>query len=433
MLKGGAMPGSNSPEDTHLSALPSFPATSAFLESALPGRSARMKRLRRQILEFAANPTAKAVLLRGPIGVGKSTIARLIALLKRVAPLSADKAKEFLSLVPFNGPFQVDVRYLSTWYVELSLTGLVETLAESQLFGSGEGSFSDAEERAGVFEAASRGRVAKGKEEPVGARVTKGVVFLDEIGDLSEKLQAKLLPVLSGNVFYRVGTEGKNNAELEFRGITITASWRELTNGRLRPDLLSRIAPYVIDVPGVDERIDDFDFLLDGIEHSVLRILRRSIEELSTTDPHVDRGYWRRRIDDLKPLKQTHRDFLRQVPWESRANLRGLTAAIEQIIATGAEPEAIVASLPTSQPSHAESNEEDSLLRQLIAQDRTGGRLGTHVKAIERERRRSLRVKLQSDRTAFAQLSEVLGIEPEQLRIQLRDIDRDRRTAEDDP
>jgi DNA-binding NtrC family response regulator len=401
-----------------------------FLEKALPGQSAAILQVRRQILEFVASPTARLILLRGPIGVGKSTIARLIALLKRVAPLSPDAAKEFLDVVPWSGPNQIDVRYLKSWYVELALTGLVETLAEAQLFGSVKGAYSDAQDKAGVFELAARGLSGKAREVSIGARVTKGVVFLDEIGDLPEKLQAKLLPVLSGGVFYRVGGEGKE--ELEFRGVTITASWKDLGAGSLRPDLLSRIAQYVIDVPGVDDRTEDFDPLLEEIEHAVIRMTRSSIEELCKTDWQVDRGYWRSRLETLKPLARSDRDFLRKVPWGPRANLRGLTTAVEQIFSTGADAQTVVANLPIYDSLGADGSNKLDLFGQLLMRARTGDGLGAHVKAIERQRRAALRAKLQADRGALATLSEALAIDPDKLRLQARDLDRDRRGAEED-
>jgi DNA-binding NtrC family response regulator len=401
----------------------------AFVERTLPGQSASNLQVQRQILEFVASPTAKAVLLRGPIGSGKSTIARVIALLKRVAPLSRERAAEFLHLIRFAGPNQIDVRHLTTWYVELPLTGLVETLAEAQLFGSVRAAYNDAVDRAGVFETASRGRAPKGRDISIGARITKGVVFLDEIGDLSEKLQAKLLPVLSGGVFYRVGGEGKE--ELEFRGVTITASWKDLGAGRLRPDLLSRIAPYAIDVPGVDDRIEDFDLLLDGVQDAVIRITRSSMEELCTTDPDIDRGYWRARMDTLKPLQRSDRDFLRKVPWGPRGNLRGLTAAVEQILSTGTNAEEIVANLTAYDVQGTAALNEGDLLSRLLLRDATGDGLAAHVRTIEREGRTTLRARLQADRGSLIRLSEVLGIEPEKLRLQARDLDRDRRTGEE--
>src|SRR5262249_19538304 len=159
----------------------------------------------------------------------------------------------------------IDLRSIVTWYVELPLTGLVESLAEAQLFGTEKGAFTGAISAAGIFERASTGVMAKGNES-AGAKLTGGVVFLDEIGELTPKLQAKLLPIMSGGVYYRLGTEGKAGAELQFRGVIITASWRRLNDGLLRPDLLSRIAGYTIEVPGIDERKDDFDTLLQGVE-----------------------------------------------------------------------------------------------------------------------------------------------------------------------
>jgi hypothetical protein len=123
---------SNLSEAADFSNLPSLPAMSGFLERALPGRSAGIQRVRRQILEFSASPTAKAVLLRGPIGAGKSTIARLIALMKRVAPLTPIRAKDMLDLARFDASNQTHLlQYVASWYVELPLTGLVETLAEA--------------------------------------------------------------------------------------------------------------------------------------------------------------------------------------------------------------------------------------------------------------------------------------------------------------
>jgi hypothetical protein len=156
----GMIPVSNLSGD--FSNLPSRPAMSGFLERALPGRSSGIQRVRQQILEFSASPTAKNVLVRGPIGVGKSTIARLIALTKRVAPLTPMRAKEMLDLAGFDASDQTHLlQYVASWYIELPLTGLVETLAEAQLFGSAKDAYTGATNRAGVFESASRGHVPR--------------------------------------------------------------------------------------------------------------------------------------------------------------------------------------------------------------------------------------------------------------------------------
>ena len=61
-------------------------------------------------------------------------------------------------------------------------------------------------------------------------QMTGGVVFLDEIGELIPAHQAKLLPVLSGGAFYRVGAEGSIE-DLTFRGTLITATWKNRQGG----------------------------------------------------------------------------------------------------------------------------------------------------------------------------------------------------------
>src|SRR6185312_9768872 len=227
---------------------PALPAMVQFVERVVPGSSAAARELRGQLIDFAVNPTARALFLGGPVGSGKSTLARCVALLKRVAPLTAKDAKDLLGLTPFSGPNQIDANYMASWYVELPLTGLIDSLAEMQLFGTEKGSYTGASPRPGVFEAASTGHMTRGRVATAAA-LTGGIVFLDEIGELSDNLQAKLLPVLSGGVFYRIGTEGEKDAGMQFNGVVLSASWRPLNEGRLRPDLVSRVAAYTIEVP----------------------------------------------------------------------------------------------------------------------------------------------------------------------------------------
>jgi DNA-binding NtrC family response regulator len=402
---------------------PSVAPMKEFLARALPGTSAGIIELRRQIIEFVTNPTAKAVLLLGAIGTGKSTLARLIALLKRVAPLSEQEAREMLSRVPKAGPNQIDVLFLTSWYVELALTGLVETLADSQLFGSTKGGFSDAQDRAGVFESASRGRMPKSREPALGAQVTGGVVFLDEIGDLSPALQAKLLPVLSGGTFYRVGDEGKES--LRFDGVTITASWRNLES-RLRPDLLSRIAHYVIYVPGIDDRIEDFELLLNELEAALIESSRKRIKDL-LIDPSTDRDYWRRRMGSLVGLDAGTRKYLKTVKWGPLGNLRGLAAAVERVLATNADPRVVVSSLPVISAEEG-ATKDGGLISRLLDGGSTGSGLAAHLRAIELQQRREFRERVQASPILLARIATALGLDESKVRSQLRNIDRERRS-----
>jgi transcriptional regulator with PAS, ATPase and Fis domain len=315
----------------------------------------------------------------------------------------------------------------------MPLTGLVDSLAELQLFGSSSGAFTGASDRAGVFEAASTGQVSRG-DASVAAAVTGGIVFLDEVGDLSPTLQAKLLPVLSGGVYYRLGTEGRANAGLQFNGIVITASWRRLDGGRLRPDLLSRIAPYSIVLPGIDERIDDFDLVVSDIEDATIASMRQRIENLLKVDNKADRNYWRTRSQNLTGLDREQRDILRTVPWGKHGNLRGLTAAVERIIGIGMDARLAVARLPLMEEGpDAVPAFESGLLDRLLDRPHTAGGLAANLRGIELEERQRLQTMLQDNPGALKRLATSLGIDESKVKSQLRTIARARRAADREP
>ena len=416
-----------SPSPTTISSLPARPVMMGFLERTLPGTSPAIRRVREQVIEFVSSPVAKSVLLRGPIGVGKSTLARTIGLLKRIAPLSEAEARQIIETVRFDGPNQVDLRSIVTWYVELPLTGLVENLAEAQLFGTERGAFTGAISAPGVFERASAGAMPRGAEA-AGAKLTGGVVFLDEIGELTPKLQAKLLPVLSGGVYYRLGTEGKANAELQFRGLTIAASWRHLSSGVLRPDLLSRVAGYTIDVPSIDDRAEDFDLLLRDVEEILIRAVRAEIDRMRVVESRVDRDYWARRRQALEPMDPSARQRLARVQWNRHGNLRGLTVAVEQILVGGRDPDQVIAHLPTLADEVLDGSAEDSdLLAGLFNRTATGDGLAAHVRAVELDIRRELRTRLLTNPASLIRLAMALGIDERRLKAQLRQLDRERR------
>jgi len=400
------------------------------LAGVLRGQSTAIKRVREDMLDFAVSPLARTLLLRGPIGVGKSQIARHIALLKRVAPLSAPEAQAVLTAVKFDDDGAIDMISIP-WYVELALTGLVPELANAQLFGSIRGAFTGALERVGVFAHASSGRRTRADEVSEAAAMTGGVVFLDEIGDLDQSLQAKLLPVLSGGAFYPVGGEGIANRKIDFHGTTLCASWRKLNNGRVRPDLLSRIAAYSLDVPSLGERMEDFDDILDQMERSTKARMLRHIDRILRTEPLADKDYWTACKQSTAALTVSDRAKLAQFDWSEHGNLRGLTSAVEQILSRDMSAERALSNVSQVR-SHADAGDTDvagQFVQRLLKRNRSADGLAGHLAAIENDMRTELRDRLKSNPALLPQLSERLNIPIDALTKQVSELGRIRRRS----
>jgi len=131
--------------------------------------------------------------------------------------------------------------------VEVNCAALPEHLMESELFGYEKGAFSGADSgKPGLFELADG-----------------GTILLDEIGEMDIKFQAKLLRVLDGCSYYRLGGSRK----LDMRARVIAATNRDLEedirDGRFRKDLYYRLAQFQLQVPPLRERPDDIIGLAD--------------------------------------------------------------------------------------------------------------------------------------------------------------------------
>jgi DNA-binding NtrC family response regulator len=130
--------------------------------------------------------------------------------------------------------------------VAVNCAALPENLLESELFGHERGAFTSADSRRkGRFELAD-----------------KGSIFLDEIGDISPAMQAKLLRVLQEKRFERVG--GHETLEVDVRVVVATNKdlEKELREGRFREDLFYRLNVIKIDVPPLRERSEDIPLLI---------------------------------------------------------------------------------------------------------------------------------------------------------------------------
>jgi transcriptional regulator with GAF, ATPase, and Fis domain len=182
------------------------------IEHDMVGVSAKMRELQRQIGKVA--PSNSTVLILGESGTGKELIARAI---HRNSLRAA-------------GPF-----------VAINCAALADTLLESELFGHEKGAFTGA-----IAQKMGKLEMAQG-----------GSVFLDEIGELSQLLQAKLLRVLQQREMERVG--GTKTIKLDLR--VLAATNRDLEDavkkGLFRQDLYYRLNVVVLTAPALRERPED--------------------------------------------------------------------------------------------------------------------------------------------------------------------------------
>ena len=183
----------------------------------LTGESAAMRQVRRQI-EMVA-PTEAWVLIRGEHGTGKELVAQAIHRLSR----SSEQPM-----------------------VEVNCAAIPEELIESELFGHEKGSFTGAN-------AARRGRFDQ---------ADGGILFLDEIGDMSLATQAKILRILQEQRFERVG--GSKTVKVNVRVLAATNKNLEedIEAGRFRADLFWRLNVVPIQVPPLRERLEDIPLLV---------------------------------------------------------------------------------------------------------------------------------------------------------------------------
>jgi transcriptional regulator with PAS, ATPase and Fis domain len=146
-------------------------------------------------------------------------------------------------------------------FIVVSCAALTETLLESELFGYEKGAFTGA-----------NGQV-KGKFELADG----GTIFLDEIGDISSKLQADLLRVLQERRFYRVG--GTQEVEVDARIIAATNKnlADEVRQGNFREDLYYRLNVIEIRLPALRERREDIPLLAEHFVHRISSELGRDI------------------------------------------------------------------------------------------------------------------------------------------------------------
>jgi two-component system nitrogen regulation response regulator NtrX len=229
----------------------------------ITGESEKIKTLKQQIA--LAGPTNGWVLIHGESGAGKELVARAIHQASRRS----------------SGPF-----------VEVNCAAIPQELIESELFGHEKGSFTGATGmKRGKFE------LAHG-----------GTIFLDEIADMSMATQAKVLRVLEGQEFQRVGGTKALKADVRVIAASNKTLVDEIKKGVFREDLYYRLNVIPLEVPPLRERADD-----------IPRLVRRFLQEFST-----EYGQKTKTIDD---------DALELfVRYQWPGNVRELRNIIERLI-----------------------------------------------------------------------------------------------------
>ncbi len=186
--------------------------------TTIVGKSSKLKDMFDTIERVA--PTEARVLVMGPNGTGKELVARKIH--------SQSNRKE-------------------NSLIEVNCAAIPSELIESELFGHEKGSFTSAvKQRIGKFELANN-----------------GTLFLDEIGDMSLSAQAKVLRALQENRITRVGGEKEIKVNVRVIAATNKDLKKQIKLGKFREDLYHRLAVIIINVPPLNERLEDIPLLVE--------------------------------------------------------------------------------------------------------------------------------------------------------------------------
>jgi transcriptional regulator with GAF, ATPase, and Fis domain len=225
------------------------------------GQSKAIKQVLRQVEQVAAADCA--VLITGETGTGKELIAR------EIHRLSGRKDRVM---------------------VLVNCAALPAALVESELFGREKGAFTGAlTSQVGRFEMADG-----------------STIFLDEIGELSAEIQAKLLRVLQDGEFQRLGSPRMHKANVRVIAATNRDLAKEVREGRFRQDLFYRLQVFPINVPPLRERLEDIPLLALSF-----------VEELAS-----------RMGKQVNRIPQKLMETLQQHPWQG--NIRELRNVIER-------------------------------------------------------------------------------------------------------
>lgn len=215
-------------------------------------------------------------------------MAEIMGVIRRVAEVDAPvfitgetgTGKDFLARFIHHTSFRKD-----HMFVKVNCPALPPTLFESELFGHAKGAFTGADKsRVGRFEMADR-----------------GTIFLDEVGELPQSQQVKLLQVLQENRFERVGDSRSINANFRLISATNRDPLQSIQQGKLRNDLYYRLNIIQIHVPPLRDRAGDIPLLIEKITEKESRQLHRPPPLYTHHSLHLLNAYhWPGNVRELK-------------------------------------------------------------------------------------------------------------------------------------
>ncbi len=173
-------------------------------------------------------------------------------------------------------------------FIRVNCAAIAESILESELFGYEEGAFSGAKRggKRGLFEEANHGSI-----------------FLDEIGELSQHMQAKLLRVLQENEIVRVG--GTNPTSIDVRVIAATNVNMEkaIMSRHFREDLYYRLNRLPIFIPPLRERVGDIELLIKHLIQKLNQDYGRNVTQVSVEALRYLKGYnWPGNVRELENI-----------------------------------------------------------------------------------------------------------------------------------
>jgi len=226
------------------------------LRYQMVGNSVALQKVQDAVQKAA--PSKATVLLQGESGVGKELVARTI---HRNSPRSRER------------------------FVQVNCAAIPEELIESELFGHEKGSFTGATERqTGKFEQADH-----------------GTIFLDEVGDMSLKTQAKVLRVLQEGEVERLGSAKTATVDVRVIAATNKNLEEEIEKGNFREDLYFRLAVIPVFVPPLRDRPDDIPMLIKHYLDALSRENNQKPKRITPAAVEAMKRYrWRGNIRELR-------------------------------------------------------------------------------------------------------------------------------------